>query len=93
MSITLQGLREEHNHMTQKTLATLLHVDRSAISKWESGKQVPDRDMAMRIAQVFGKPFAVIDAIFCKKNQILDDQMSMDFMQAPSELPLRQEVK
>ena len=95
MSVTLQGLREEYNHMTQKTLASLLRVDRSAISKWESGKQVPDREMAMRIAQVFNRPFGEIDAMFCKTkpDAILGGQVCMGFMQAPSELPLRQEVK
>ena len=92
--ITLRELRIE-KAMKQETLARLLNVDRSAISKWESGKQVPNREIAMRIAQVFNRPFGEIDAMFCKTkpDAILGGQVCMGFMQAPSELPLRQEVK
>lgn len=65
--ITLKSLREKHENLTQKQLASFLHVDRSAISKWETGKQAPDRDMAMKIAKFFDVPFSQIEEMFIKQ--------------------------
>ena len=66
--ITLKSLREKHENLTQKQLASFLHVDRSAISKWETGKQAPDRDMAMKIARFFDVTFSEVEEMFIKKN-------------------------
>lgn len=66
--ITLKSLREKHEHLTQKQLASFLHVDRSAISKWETGKQAPDREMAMKIARFFDVPFSKIEEMFVKQS-------------------------
>ena len=38
---TLRALRVEHN-MTQQQLAEALHVDRSTVASWESGRRTPD---------------------------------------------------
>lgn len=65
--ITLKSLREKHENLTQKQLASFLHVDRSAISKWETGKQAPDRDMAMKIARFFDVPFSQVEEMFIKQ--------------------------
>ena len=67
--MTLAKLRFEHKKMKQDVLASLLHVDRSTVSKWENGKQVPDRETAMRIAEIFDKPFAEIDQMFLKQKK------------------------
>lgn len=72
--MTLAELRFNHEKLTQKQLASLLRVDRSAISKWESGKQVPDRETAQRIAEIFDKPFAEIDRMFLKQKQRAERQ-------------------
>ena len=66
--ITLKSLREKHENLTQKQLASFLHVDRSAISKWETGKQAPDRDKAMKIARFFYVTFSEVEEKFIKKN-------------------------
>lgn len=47
---TLRVLRTEHN-MTQQQLADILHVDRSTITYWESGRRTPDLGMINRIAE------------------------------------------
>lgn len=65
--MTLKGLRKQHENLTQKQLASFLHVDRSAISKWESGKQAPDREMAMKIAKFFEVPFSQVEEMFVKQ--------------------------
>ena len=74
--ITLKSLREKHENLTQKQLASFLHVDRSAISKWETGKQAPDRDMAMKIARFFDVPFSEVEEMFIKKTSEHDTNNS-----------------
>lgn len=49
----LQRLREEAG-LSQKELAEKLHVVRQTVSKWEKGLSVPDADMLLQIAEVFG---------------------------------------
>ena len=48
----LRALRTEHN-MTQQQLADALHVDRSTIAYWESGKRTPDIATVRLIADSF----------------------------------------
>lgn len=62
----LRDLRMLHGNMTQKQLASFLHVDRSAISKWETGKQAPDYDMINRIANFFEMPLVSVVEMFIK---------------------------
>lgn len=66
--LTLKDLRFEHEKMTQKQLASLLHVERSTISKWENGTHAPSREITKRIAVIFDKPYEEIDAIFLGGN-------------------------
>ena len=40
--------------MSQEELASRLHVVRQTVSKWEKGLSVPDADMLIRLADVFG---------------------------------------
>lgn len=48
----LKKLRHDKN-LTQDELANLIYVDRTAISKWECGKSIPDYDSLTRISKVF----------------------------------------
>lgn len=94
--MTLAQLRYQHGKLTQKQLATFLHVDRSAISKWESGKQAPDRNTAMRIAELFEVSFADIEKMFIKQKQpktniLISQQTNMDeFLDCGGELCQKQ---
>lgn len=63
--MTLKELRKAYG-WDQRHLASALHVDRSAISKWERGIHAPDRQMCQRIAVIFDKTYAEIDAMFIK---------------------------
>ena len=48
----LQQLRKQKN-LTQEELAELLFVSRTAISKWESGRGLPNIDSLKAIYKVF----------------------------------------
>ena len=46
--------RRKETNMSQRDLAQRLHLTRQAISKWESGKSVPDPDTLLQLADLFG---------------------------------------
>ena len=48
----LKELRTE-SCMTQADVAHELHVDRSAVAKWESGKARPSIDLLMPMARLY----------------------------------------
>lgn len=48
----IKALRKKQ-HMTQETLAGKLDVTVSAISKWETGKNLPDMDVLHRLSTIF----------------------------------------
>lgn len=49
---SIRTLRKQH-HMTQEDLANKLGVSISAISKWETGKNLPDTDILYKISSLF----------------------------------------
>ena len=84
--ITLAKLRFEHKKMKQDVLASLLHVDRSTVSKWENGKQVPDRETAMRIAEIFNVPFVEVEKMFLKQQKQAENQPEWQHKQIAMDL-------
>lgn len=40
-------------HLTQETLAAILHVHQTAISQWEKGKTEPDMSNILKMAEMF----------------------------------------
>ena len=50
--IRLKELRKSRN-MTQKTLADLVFVDCSSVTKWETGKAYPDYEKQNKLADLF----------------------------------------
>ena len=48
----IQNLREKHG-MTQDTLAQKLFVTRQAVSRWETGKTIPDTETLKRLSMLF----------------------------------------
>ena len=48
----IQNLREKHS-MTQDTLAQKLFVTRQAVSRWETGKTIPDTETLKRLSMLF----------------------------------------
>ena len=49
----IKRLRTEQG-MSQEVLAERLHVVRQTVSKWEKGISVPDAEMLLQLAEVFG---------------------------------------
>ena len=53
MRTAIRALRTRAN-LTQRELAELLAVDQSAISQWETGRTLPEREKLPKLAQVLG---------------------------------------
>lgn len=51
----LRRLRFEHNEMSQEALAKRAGIARQTIIAIEAGHYAPSLELAMRLAQVFGK--------------------------------------
>ena len=51
----IKQLRDEHK-ITQETLASEIGVDRSIISRWETGKSVPTEEQAQLLSNYFQRP-------------------------------------
>lgn len=49
----IKNLRKEKG-MSQEELAVMLNVVRQTVSKWEQNLSVPDSDMLLKLAEVFG---------------------------------------
>lgn len=52
--------RRKALQLTQAELASRLHVTRQAVSKWESGRSVPDTGTLLAMAELFGVPVETI---------------------------------
>ena len=50
----LQFLRKMRNKMTQEELADRMGVSRQTVSKWETGKGLPDISLLQPLAQALG---------------------------------------
>jgi putative transcriptional regulator len=57
----VRRLRFEHDEMTQQALAARIGCTRQTVIMLEQGRYVPSLALALRIAQVFGRP---VDEIF-----------------------------
>jgi putative transcriptional regulator len=54
----LRRLRFEHGEMTQDALARAAGVTRQTVISLEAGRYTPSLELAMRLAQVFGRGVA-----------------------------------
>lgn len=69
----LRRLRFEKNEMTQQELADLICTSRMTVYSIETGKYVPSTVLALRIANVFGRPVEEIFFLDEKKERRGDD--------------------
>lgn len=60
----IRRLRFEHGEMTQQQLADALGITRQTVIALEGLRYAPSLDLAMRIAEVFGKR---IDEVFYRQ--------------------------
>jgi putative transcriptional regulator len=61
ISNAVRRLRFEHGEMTQQELADRVGCTRQTVIMLEQGRYVPSLALALRVAQVFGRP---VDDIF-----------------------------
>ncbi|KFN42573.1 helix-turn-helix transcriptional regulator [Arenimonas oryziterrae] len=61
----LRRLRFEHGEMTQDALARAVGITRQTIVALEGGRYAPSLELAMRIADVFGRR---VDEVFYWRN-------------------------
>jgi len=66
LGILIKTLRKQE-HMTQEELALKLNVSTSAVSKWETGKNLPDADVIKRLATLFE---VSIDELYCPEDTL-----------------------
>lgn len=71
LSETIRQLRNDH-HMTQEELASLCHVSHVAISKWETGKSLPDITLLPILARIFE---VSIDELLNFKKTLSDEEV------------------
>ena len=58
----LNAVRKEH-HITQEQLAQELNVSRTTISRWESGKVLPDIETIKHLSQVLNYNFFTVEGL------------------------------
>jgi transcriptional regulator with XRE-family HTH domain len=63
VTISLKTLRKQYG-LSQKTLASLMSVDQTTVSKWEHDRQKPTREAVLRMAEIFNIDFADMDRSF-----------------------------
>ena len=66
-SATIRALREQ-KHYTQRDLAQLIGVTDKAVSKWETGKGLPDITLIEPLAQALGVSVAELLSGECARN-------------------------
>jgi putative transcriptional regulator len=64
----LRRLRFDKNEMTQQELADAVGVSRMTIYSIEKGKYIPSTLLALKLAEVFGKPVEELFYIQGEKN-------------------------
>ena len=68
----IKTLRLEHN-MSQDDLGEIVHVTRQAVSRWETGKSIPDSGILMELSKLFGVSVNEILAGGKEKNENLEE--------------------
>lgn len=81
----LKAIREE-NHWTQEDLAEKLYVSRVTISKWETGRGLPNLDSLLRLSDISGISIndliSTEKAIECGRNEVKEgkDKAKLRFL-------------
>lgn len=82
----LMNLRKELN-LTQNQLAEKLHISHQAVSRWESGNAIPDTEMLLMLATIYG---VTVDEILRASASDEEDEV---FEEEPQvEIPEEEEV-
>ena len=63
----LSAMRKEH-HITQEQLAQELNISRTTISRWESGKVLPDIESIKRLSQILNYNFFSVTGVSAEQS-------------------------
>lgn len=72
----LRSLRQRKN-LSQKEFANAIYITPSAVSQYETGRTMPNRDTLERIANFFGVSTDYL--LGCSANAALEEMMNQDY--------------
>ena len=72
LAINLRRLRLDHNY-TQQQLGKMLNLSRQAYSNYETGKRIPDIDLLIRIADIYGVKLEQPSTQTCTGNGVVNE--------------------
>lgn len=79
----LISYRRKKLELTQEELAHRIHVSKSAIGKWESGRGIPDRKNIVKLAEILG--ISIEDLFFAitgqRPQKIEDINITIDVLE------------
>ena len=73
----IKDLRQKNN-MSQDNIANLLHINRTTLTKWETGKHNPDIDTVIFLAEYFGVTTDYLLGVESKTNPNTDKNLAID---------------
>lgn len=72
LAVNLRRLRLDNNY-TQKHIAEMLNLSRQAYSNYETGKRIPDLDLLIRIADIYGVTLEQLITQTCTGNGVIHE--------------------
>ena len=72
LAINLRRLRLDHNY-TQQQLGKMLNLSRQAYSNYETGKRIPDIDLLIRLADIYGVKLEQLITQTCTGNGVVNE--------------------
>lgn len=68
----LRSLRHRHNY-TQQQISSRLNISRQAYSNYETGKRIPDIDILIRLADIYGLSLEQLIALPCSEDETVSE--------------------
>ena len=68
----LRNLRRRHN-FTQLQISSRLNISRQAYSNYETGKRIPDIDILIRLADIYGLSLEQLIALPCTEDDAVSE--------------------
>ena len=68
----LRNLRHRHNY-TQQQISSRLNISRQAYSNYETGKRIPDIDILIRLADIYGLSLEQLIALPCSEDETVSE--------------------
>ena len=72
LAANLRRLRNDHNY-TQMQIGRKLNISRQAYSNYETGKRIPDIDILIRLADIYGLSLEQLIALPCTEDDAVSE--------------------